>query len=317
VTRAVVTGLGFAVPEQRLTNAEIQARVDTSDEWILERTGISERRIAGPDDTTSSLATAAGAAAIKDAGLTPDDVDLLIVATCTPDQAMPATSAFVQDALGLRCGAFDAGAVCSGFVYALVMAAGMVESGRIGTALVVGAETLSRIVDPDDRSTLILFGDGAGACIVSGGDDRDDRGLLTFDLGCDGAAAGILEIPPGQPYIQMEGREVFRRAVRVVVQSAQATLEAAGVTAADVDVFVPHQANARIVSAAGDRLGIPADRTIVNLDRYGNTSAASVPIALTEARDAGRLHDGDLVLLSGFGAGMTWASALIRWGTPA
>ena len=310
--RACITGTGFAVPEQRVTNADLEARVDTTDAWIVERTGIRERRLSGPDDSTASLAIGAGAAAIKDAGITPDEVDLLLLATCTADQQLPATSAAVQDALGLRCGAVDMNAVCSGFVYALVTAASMIEAGRIRTALVVGAETLSRIVDPDDRGTVILFGDGAGACVLTAG---DTGGLLAFDLGCDGSLAHILEVRAGEPYMRMEGGEVFRRAVRVVVQSAEAALEQSGLTAADVDVFVPHQANARIVSAAGDRLGIAADRTVLNLDRYGNTSAASIPIALAEAAEAGRLHTGDVVLLSGFGAGMTWASAVLIWGS--
>ena len=312
MTFACVAGTGFAVPEQRVTNADLEARVDTTDAWILERTGIRERRQSGSEDSTASLAIGAGAAAIKDAGITPDEVELLVVATCTADQQLPATSAAVQDGLGLRCGAIDVDAACAGFVYALVTAASMIEAGRIRTALVVGAETLSRIVDPEDRGTVVLFGDGAGACVLTAG---ATGGLLAFDLGCDGSLAHILEVPAGEPYIRMEGSEVFRRAVRVVVSSAEAALERAGLTAADVDVFVPHQANARIVSAACDRLGIAAARTVLNLDRYGNTSAASIPIALAEAAEAGRLHRGDIVLLSGFGAGMTWASALLEWGT--
>ena len=306
--RAVITGTGMAVPDQRLTNADIEGRVDTSDAWIVERTGIRERRVAAADETTSSLAIAAGAAAIKDAGVTPDEVDLVLVATLTPDQQMPSTAAFVQDGLGLRAGALDVGAACAGFVYGLITASAMVEAGRAQCVLVIGAETLTRVTDPDDRGTLILFGDGAGACVVQASDDGD-AGLLSFDVGCDGSLAHILEIPAGEPYVRMEGREVFRRAVRVVVSSAEAALAQAGLTAADVDVFVPHQANARIVTAACERLGIAADRTVLNLDRFGNTSAASVPMALAETRP----RDGDVVLLSGFGAGMTWASAVLRW----
>jgi 3-oxoacyl-[acyl-carrier-protein] synthase-3 len=301
----------MAMPDRRVTNADLEARVDTNDAWIVERTGIRERRIAGPDEGTASLAIGAGAAAIKDAGITPDEVDLLVVATCTADQQLPATSAAVQDGLGLRCGAIDVDAACAGFVYALVTAASMIEAGRIRTALVIGAETLSRIVDQEDRGTVVLFGDGAGACVITAG---TAGGLLSFDLGCDGSLAHILEVPAGEQYIRMEGSEVFRRAVRVVVSSAEAALERAGLAASDVDVFVPHQANARIVSAACDRLGIAADRTVLNLDRYGNTSAASIPIAVAEAAETGRLHDGDVVLLSGFGAGMTWASAVLVWG---
>jgi 3-oxoacyl-[acyl-carrier-protein] synthase-3 len=302
----------MAVPEARLTNADLERRVDTTDAWIVERTGIRERRICGPEDSTVGLATAAGGAAVKDAGLTPDDVDLLVVATTTPDQQMPATSAFVQDAIGLRCGAFDVGAACAGFVYALVVGAMAVESGRAATALVVGAETMSRITDPSDRGTAVLFGDGAGACVLAA--NEGEHGLLAWDLGCDGSAAGILEIPAGGQWMRMEGSEVFRRAVRVVVDSADAALARAGLRPTDVDLFVPHQANARIVSAAAGRLGIAPEQTMVNIERYGNTSAASIPIALAEAADAGRLHDGDVVLLSGFGAGMTWASAVLVWG---
>ena len=315
VTRAVIAGCGMAMPDARLTNADLEARMDTSDAWIVERTGIRERRIAHDDETTGTLAVAAGAAAIKDAGLTPDDVGLLVLATCTPDQQMPATSAFVQDALGLRCGAVDTAAACAGFVYALVLAAGLVEAGRAETALVIGAETMSRVTDPDDRATAVLFGDGAGACMLTAAADSEtDAGLLAWDLGCDGAAAPLLGIPAGDRYMRMDGGEVFRRAVRIVVQSAIAAIEESGITATDIDLFVPHQANARIVRAAADRLRIPQERVLVNIDRYGNTSAASIPIALAEASDTNRIGAGDLVLLSGFGAGMTWGSAVLRWG---
>ncbi|HVF74520.1 MAG TPA: beta-ketoacyl-ACP synthase III [Acidimicrobiales bacterium] len=305
--RAVVTGLGSAVPEGRLTNADLEARVDTNDQWIVDRTGIRERRVAGPDDSTASLAAAAGAAAVKDAGLTPDDIGLLVLATTTPDQKLPATSSAVQDLLGLRCGAFDLTAACSGWVYGLGVAASLVETGRADNVLVVGAEVLSRIVDPADRGTSILFGDGAGAGVVAR--REGEAGLLSWDTGCDGSLASILEVPLGEQHMHMDGPEVFRRAVRALVDSANKALAQAGVTAADIDVFVPHQANTRIISAAADRLGIPMDRAVLNIERYGNTSAASIPLALAEAD----LADGDLVLLSGFGAGMTWASAVLRW----
>ena len=310
---ATITGLGMAVPERVVTNADFEARLDTTDEWIVERTGIRERRAAGPEDTTASLGAAAAAAAIKDAGLVPDQVDLLILATTTPDQRLPATAAFVQDQLGLRCGAFDLSAACSGFVYGLVTAAALIDSGGIKTALVVGAETLTRIVDQDDRSTAILFGDGAGAVVVQAS-SANDNGVLGWDLGCDGSAAGLLQIRPGEQWVEMEGRELFRRAVRAVVDSSMNALARAGVTPKDIDWFVPHQANQRIIDAAASRLGISADKTVVNLDRYGNTSGASIPIALAEAEADGRFQDGDLVLASGFGAGMTWASAVLRWG---
>jgi 3-oxoacyl-[acyl-carrier-protein] synthase III len=311
---AAVTGLGCALPEQRLTNAQLEARIDTTDRWIVERTGIRERRIAGPDETTATLATAAGGAAIKDAGLTPDDIDLLVLATCTPDQQLPHTSARVQDALGLVCGALDLGAACAGFVYALGMAASLVDAGRARHVLVVGAETLSRVTDPDDRGTAVLFGDGAGACVVAGTDGVG--GLLAWHVGCDGSAADLLSIPTDIGLLRMDGPEVFRRAVRVVVESATVAMAQAGLAADDIALFVPHQANVRIVQAAADRLGIPMERAFVNIDRYGNTSAASIPIALHEAVQDGRVSDGDVLLLSGFGAGMTYASAALRWGRP-
>lgn len=324
---AAIAGWGVAIPERRLTNADLEARVETSDQWIVERTGIRERRIAADDETTASLGATAAAAAIKKAGLTPTDIDLLVVATATPEQPIPHTGAFIGDRLGLRCGSFDLNTGCSGFVYALVVGSAMAGQG-FHNVLLVGAETLSRIVDPYDRGTCILFGDGAGSVVLSASDSG--AGLLASDLGCDGSAAGLLEVPAGgsrlptspetiasgDHYIKMVGREVFRRAVRAVVESAGATLERAGVGASDLDWFVPHQANARIIEAAANRLGIPEERTLVNIDRYGNTSSASVPIALFEAVEDGRIHDGDLVLLSGFGAGMTWASALLRWGQP-
>ena len=321
-----IVGWGLAVPEGRITNADLEARVDTSDEWIVERTGIRERRIAGPGETTATLATTAGASAIKRAGLTPDDIDLLIVATASPEQPLPHTGAFVGDALGLRCGSFDLAAACAGFVYELVVGASMVGIGY-RNILLVGAETLTRITDPDDRGTVILFGDGAGAAVITR-TTGDAPALLAWDLGCDGSAAGILEIPAGGSrlptseatladgghFMKMQGKEVFRRAVRAIVDSTAATLERAGITADDVAWFVPHQANVRIIDSAAQRIGIPPERTLVNIARYGNTSSASIPLALFEAVDDGRVRDGDLVLLSGFGAGMTWASALVRWG---
>jgi 3-oxoacyl-[acyl-carrier-protein] synthase-3 len=299
------------VPAGRLTNDDLAARLDTSDSWIIERTGIRERRVSGPGDTTSGLAVAAGGAAIKHAGLVPTDIDLLVVATCTPDQQLPQTSAFVHDGLGLRCGAFDLHGACAGFVYGLVTAAGVLGTGT-RHVLLVGAERLTTIVDPEDRTTAVLFGDGAGALVL--GVTEGPGALLGWDAGCDGGALGLLEIPPGERFLRMDGREVFRRAVRVVVSSAMTALERSGLTAADVALFIPHQANARIIDASAARLGVPPERTFVNVDRYGNTSAASVPIALAEAADAGRLGDGDVVLLSGFGSGMTWASAVLRWG---
>jgi 3-oxoacyl-[acyl-carrier-protein] synthase-3 len=325
--RACITGWGTALPHQRLTNADLERRVDTNDQWIVERTGIRERRVVVEGETTASLAIDAGAAAIKHAGLSPDAIDLLIVATATTEQLIPHTGAFVADGLGIRCGSFDLNAGCAGFVYELVVGASMLTAGNLEHVLVIGAETLSRVTNPDDRSTCILFGDGAGAVVLGAAPD-DGPGLIAWDLGCDGSATALLEIRAGgsrlpasaetlangDHYLRMAGQEVFRRAVRIVVESAGAALERAGVGIDDVTWFAPHQANLRIIESAAGRLGIPMDRTLVNIDRYGNTSAASIPLVLAEASDDGRLADGDLVLLSGFGAGLTWASALLRWG---
>ena len=323
-----IIGWGTAAPDGRVTNADLEARVETSDQWIVERTGIRERRVAGPGETTATLATAAAADAIKRAGLGPLDIDLMIIATVTPDQPIPHTGAYVGEALGLRCGSFDINAACAGFVYELVVGSSLLQAGY-QHVLVVGSETLSRITDPEDRTTVVLFGDGAGAAVLARNDDAP--GLLAWDLGCDGSAASLLEIPAGGSrlpasattvadrghYLKMAGQQVFRRAVRAVVDSATLTLERANLTADDVAWFVPHQANARIIEAAAQRLGFGADRTLVNIDKYGNTSSASIPLALFEAVDEGRVRDGDVVLCSGFGAGMTWASALIEWGPAA
>jgi 3-oxoacyl-[acyl-carrier-protein] synthase-3 len=322
----------MALPEGKLTNADLEARdIGTSDQWILERTGISERRMCAPDETTAQLAIAAGTAAIKSADIDASDLGMVIVATCTPEQPIPETSSFVADGLGVRCGAFDVGAACAGFSYGLVVAAGLVAAGTTQPILLIGAENLTRVVSPVERGTVILFGDGAGATVITpsvGG--ADGPGLLSWDMGSDGAAAHLIEVTAGgsrQPttaqtvadgdhWMKMDGPEVFRKAVRVVVESSNTALARAGMTTADVDWFLPHQANARIVSASASRLKIPAERCIVNIDRYGNTSAASIPIALAEAADDGRLSEGDIVLTCGFGAGMTWSSAVLRWGRP-
>jgi 3-oxoacyl-[acyl-carrier-protein] synthase-3 len=296
-SKATIIGYGLTVPEGRLTNQELESQMDTSDEWIVERTGIRERRIACAEDTTASLGARAATAAIARAGLSPTDIDLLIVATATPEQPIPHTGAFIGEAIGLQCGSFDLGAGCAGFVYGLVTAAAMVGAGA-RNVLLVGAETLSRIVDPLDRTTRILFGDGAGAAVVSA-TKSSSGGMLSWDLGCDGSAAGLLEIPAGgsrrpatpetiearEQYLKMQGQEVFRRAVRAVVDSGRAALERADMKPDDVDWFVPHQANARIIDAAAGRLGIDRERTLVNIDRYGNTSSASIPLALFEGVD--------------------------------
>jgi 3-oxoacyl-[acyl-carrier-protein] synthase-3 len=326
--RATIVSTGVAVPEHRLTNLELEKRVDTNDAWIQERTGIRERRIVGPGETTASLAIDAGAAALKAAELTPDDIDLLIIATATPEQPIPHTGAFVADGLGMRCGSFDIGAGCSGFLYGLVVAHSMLVAQGQGRALLIGAETLSRVTNPLDRGTCVIFGDGAGAAVLELVDEDSDAGLLAWDLGTDGAASDLLgihaggsrmpstpeTIAAGENFMHMVGPEVFRRAVRAVVASAGTALQRAGLTAADIDWFVPHQANARIIDAAASRLGIPTERCIQNIEHYGNTSAASIPIALAEAIDDHRIQAGQLVLLSGFGAGMTWGSAVLRWG---
>lgn len=324
-----IAGWGIHAPEHQRTNAELEQTLDTNDQWITERTGIKARRIAAADETTASMATAAGTAAIKDAGLTPSDIDLIIVATATPDQLVPSTAAFVADNLGLTCGAFDLGAACAGFAYSVVVGASMISTGGVKNVLVVGAETISRFLNPEDRSTMVIFGDGAGAAVLRACDTTDDGpGLLGWDLGVDGAAAHLIEVRAGgsrmpttaetlangDNFLSMQGNEVFRKAVRAVVESAGLALEKAGKTMADVDLFVPHQANVRIIEAVNQRLDFPMEKTVVNIDRYGNTSAASIPLALVEAAREGRLADGDLVLLSGFGAGMTWASVLLRWG---
>ena len=325
--RAAISGWGTALPEYRLTNAELEQLVDTNDEWIVERTGIRERRIAGSEETTASLAIEAGAAAIKHAGLTPDAIDLMIVATASPEQLIPHTGAFVGDGLGITCGSFDLNAGCAGFVYELVVGASMLVTGQFEHVLLIGAETLSRVVDPTDRGTCILFGDGAAAIVLSPSDDTGP-GLLSFDLGVDGSAQGLLGIPAGgsrlpasaqtvaagDHYLKMNGPEVFRRAVRIVVDSANNALQRADVSVDDITWFAPHQANVRIIESAASRLAIPPERTLVNIDRYGNTSAASIPLVLAEAADDGRLQPGDLVLVSGFGAGLTWGSVVLRWG---
>jgi 3-oxoacyl-[acyl-carrier-protein] synthase-3 len=307
---ARITGWGTALPDKVVTNTDLEAMLDTSDEWIVERSGIRERRIGG---TTSTLAVSSGQTAMDKARVAPADIDLLILCTTTPDQQVPATSAVVQHELGLDCGAFDVNAACSGFVYGLVTANQFVASGSVEHVLVIGSETLSRIVDWDDRSTAVLFADGAGAVVVSATDDGGEGShLLAWDLGCDGSARGILDADIAG-YIHMEGREVFRRAVRVMIDSGRRTMQQAGVSADDIALVVPHQANIRIIESANAKLGLPMERTAIVLDHTGNTSSASIPLALVDAINRGRLSPGDLILFVGFGAGMTWASAIVRW----
>lgn len=306
MTGAVIVGWGTALPDRIITNADLEATLDTSDEWITERTGIKERRVGG---TTAGLAVAAGARALERAGLRGSDIDQVLLATTTPDRMIPSTASDVQDALGIAGGASDLNAACSGFVYGLVHAHGLIALGA-HRVLLIGSETLSRVTDWSDRNTAILFADGAGAVVLEATPGAGQ--LLGWDLGSDGSARDLLYADIGG-YLQMDGREVFRRAVRATVDSALRSLERAGVQPSDVALAVPHQANIRIIDAACQRLGIPMERTATVLHATGNTSSASIPLALVDAIDRGRLHRGDLVLLVGFGAGMSWASAVIRW----
>src|ERR1017187_1951119 len=303
----IVTGWGIAVPDKVVTNEDLSVSMDTNDAWIRERTGIRERRIGG---TTSQLAIDAGLAALEKAGRRPDEIDAVILATTTPDQIIPGTSATVQDGIGVPGGAFDVNAACSGFVYALSVAHGLLAIGA-ERLLVIGSETLSRVTDWDDRSVAILVGDGAGAVLLEAGDGPGQ--LLSWNLGADGSLRHLLKCDHGG-YLYMNGKEIFRKAVRVVIDSAQKAITYAGLTADDIDLMVPHQANLRIISAACQRLGIPDEKAVVVIDRYSNTSSSSIPLALADALDAGRLNKGDNVLLTGFGGGMTWASAVLRWG---
>jgi len=319
-----ITGLGCHVPERVLTNDELSGLVDTSDEWIMERTGIRERRIAAPEEALTDLALPAARAALAQAQLEPAEIDLLICATVTPDMMFPTASALLADELGApEAAAYDLLAGCTGFVYAVAQAYGMLASGLAHRALVVGGDVLSRILDWTDRSTLVLFGDGAGAVVL----ERVERGgFLGFELGADGGGGIHLSLPgsgsrriedaSANGYVHMNGREVFKFATRVLVSSARDLLEECGVGVEDVDVYIPHQANVRIMNHAVQKLGIPSERMVVNVDRYGNTSSGSIPLALAEAQAEGRLEEGALVLMTGMGAGLTWGSALLHWTEP-
>lgn len=330
VARARITGTGSALPRRVVPNAEFEATLDTDDAWIRERTGIRERRFAAEGEATSDLATAAARAALEAAAIGPADLDMIVVATCTPDRPLPATAVFVQRALGATCPAFDLNSACAGFSYGLATAEAFIGSGIAGTVLVIGAEVLSRWIDMRDRSTCILFGDGAGAVVVRRAERPDGPGILGSVLGADGTAAEILIVPAGgtaYPFapdvldsrdnsIRMpNGREVFKRAVTEMSTACRNLLSTSGFGPADVDVLVPHQANARIMIAVAERLGIPAERAVLDVEEVGNTSAASIPIALDRAVRAGRVHDGDLVLVTSFGAGLSWGANLMRWST--
>ena len=317
--RIGITGLGTHVPERVMTNDELAQIVETSDEWIFERTGIRERRIAADDEALTDIAMPAATAALADAGADPADIDLLICATVTPDMMFPTSSALLADALGMpKAAAYDLLAGCTGFVYAIAQAYGMLASGLSRRALVVGGDVLSKILDWEDRSTLVLFGDGAGAVVM---EPVERGGFLGFELGADGGGGESLWYPGSgsrkfdnpETLLKMNGREVFKFATRIMVYSAQQLLPECGKTVEDIDVYIPHQANKRIIDYAVAKLGVSMEKTIVNVDRYGNTSSGSIPLALADARAEGRLHDGALILMTGMGAGLTWGSALLEW----
>ena len=314
-----ITGLGVYVPDRVFTNKDLEQFVDTTDEWIVERTGIRERRFATKDQALTDIAAPAAIAALADAGVDASSIDLIVVATVTPDMMFPTSSALLADSLGMPdAAAYDLLAGCTGFMYALAQAYSMVSSGLSKRALVVGGDVLSKILDWTDRSTLVLFGDGAGAVVL---EPVETGGFLGFELGADGGGGDTLWLPgsgsrhfeDADKLVKMNGREVFKFATRVMVSSAAKILDECGLTVDDVDVYVPHQANKRIIDHAAGKLGIPAEKIVVNVDRYGNTSSGSIPLALADAAADGRLHEGELVLMTGMGAGLTWGSALIEW----
>ena len=320
-----ITGIGCHVPERVLTNEELATMVETSDEWIVERTGIRERRIAAPDEALSDLCLPAAQTALERAGIVPAEVDLVIVATVTPDMAFPSTGAIVADRLGAHdAAAYDLSAGCTGFMYAVAQAHGMLAAGLARNVLVVGGDVLSKIMDWSDRRTCIVFGDGAGAVVL---ERVPEGGFLGFELGADGSGGPQLYLPAGgsrapttaetvaqkQHFVQMNGREVFKFATRILVSSGGKILAELGRSVDEVDVYVPHQANVRIIDHAAEKLGIPRERVVVNVDRFGNTSSGSIPLALADAVEDGRLRQGELVLMTGMGAGLTWGSALIEW----
>lgn len=324
MTGSRLLGSGSALPARVLTNADLAEQIDTSDEWIVERTGIRQRHIAGEGETTSTLATAAARAALKDAGLQPDDIDLIVLATATPDNTFPATASKVQHALGCNGGiAFDVAAVCSGFLYALTTADSLLATGAAKRALVIGAETFSRILDWEDRTTCVLFGDGAGAVVLAAPDPANPvssggPGLIASRLHADGSCHDLLYVDGGPSttqtvgHLRMKGREVFRHAVVNLANVLGEVIEDAGISVDDIDWVVPHQANKRILDATAKKLGIPAEKVIVTVDIHANTSAASVPLAFDTARRDGRIKNGDLVMFEAMGGGFTWGASLIR-----
>jgi len=321
--RSVVRGFGTALPKRVVTNAEMESMVDTSDEWIVQRTGIQQRYIAGEGETTASLGEGAARAALDKAGLTAADIDLIIVATSTPDNTFPATAVNIQNRLGMHHGfAFDLQAVCSGFVYAVTTADAYIRGGLAKRVLVIGAETFSRILDWTDRTTCVLFGDGAGAIVLEAQEEAGtnaDRGVLTTQLRSDGAHREKLYVDGGPSttgtvgHLRMEGREVFKHAVGMITDVIVSAFDATGFTAEDVDWLVPHQANKRIIDGSAKKLGIPLEKVVITVDQHGNTSAASIPLALAAAAEDGRIKQGDLVLLEAMGGGFTWGAVLLRW----
>lgn len=325
--RAVgIIGLGCYVPEKVITNHDLEKMVDTSDEWIVERTGIKERRIADSDTATSDLAIEAAQEALADAGVAAEELDLIIVATATPDMFFPSVACIIQDKLkAINAAAFDLAAGCSGFVYGLVTGSQFIKTGLYNKVLVIGAETLSKILDWTDRNTCVLFGDGAGAAVL--GPVEPGCGIVGVELGAEGSGGKFLQLPAGgsrlpasaqtvsdkKHYVHMAGNEVFKFAIKVMGEAAIRALENAGLSHEDVDCFIPHQANIRIIQSAAKRLNVSMDKVLVNVDKYGNTSAASIPIALKEAVESGKVKKGDTIVLVGFGAGLTWASCVIKW----
>ncbi len=324
---ARIVGLGTCLPQKILTNKDFERMIDTSDDWIVARTGMRERHVVAEGESLAGLAIAAGQRALAEAGVAPEEVELLIVATATPEQPIPSTAAIIQPALGLRRAVcFDVSAACSGFLYALNIARMFIAGGEVSTAMIIGAETLSRYTDYTDRTTCILFGDGAGAAVLKAASAGE--GVLRCAWHTNGDYADFIAMPGGGskyppnvkehidarlPFIKMKGNETFKVAVRSLTEVCQEVLTGAGMTADQIDLFVPHQANKRIIDAVGERLGVPPEKVYVNLERVGNTSAASIPLAMREAVDRGVLKPGDLVLAAAFGGGLTWAAALLRW----
>src|ERR1043166_3047564 len=319
--RSQVVGCGGYLPERVVTNEELAARLDTSDAWIRQRTGIAERRIAAPGELTSDLATEAARRALERAGMSGGDLDLIVLATATPDQTFPSTAVRVQARLGMKRGAaFDVQAVCSGFIFALAVADNALRLGQARTAVVIGAETFSRILDWQDRGTCVLFGDGAGALVLNAGPAGPaDRGILSTHLHSDGTQHDILYVDGGPSstrsagHLRMEGREVFRQAVHHLSSVVDEALAANGLTPSDIDWLVPHQANTRIIEAVGRKLGLDADKTVLTIERHANTSAASIPLALDEAVRDGRIRPGNIVLMEALGGGLTWGASIARW----